>query len=61
MINIFLVLPALILVTIVFLIPMIRYGWISFHSFSVSTNLELVPKVFFLINVISLKAQSAFI
>tara|TARA_Y100001968_G_C19423532_1_gene753106 strand:+ start:1596 stop:2471 length:876 start_codon:yes stop_codon:yes gene_type:complete len=43
MINIFLILPALILVTIVFLIPMIRYGWISFHSFSVSTNLELVP------------------
>ena len=32
-----------ILIGVVFIFPLIRYGWLSFHSFSVVTNLEIIP------------------
>ncbi len=45
MINL-LLLPAFTLILIVFIIPIIRYGWISLHSFSLATNLSLIPNQF---------------
>ncbi|WP_028952085.1 carbohydrate ABC transporter permease [Synechococcus sp. CC9616] len=41
--NALLILPALLLIAIVFGYPMIRYGWLSFHADSVLTGLIPVP------------------
>jgi|TARA_A100001011_G_scaffold224393_1_gene232337 multiple sugar transport system permease protein len=41
--NELLILPALLLIAIVFGYPMIRYGWLSFHADSVLTGLIPVP------------------
>ncbi len=38
-----LLLPAIILITLVFGYPLIRYIWLSLHSYSVLTDLQLVP------------------
>ncbi|QEY31689.1 sugar ABC transporter permease [Synechococcus sp. RSCCF101] len=38
-----LLLPALLLLAVVFGWPMLRYGWLSFHADSVLTNLVAVP------------------
>ncbi len=38
-----LLLPATVLIALIFGIPLIRYAWISTHAFSVITGLELVP------------------
>ena len=41
--NALLILPALMLIAIVFGYPMLRYGWLSFHADSVLTGLIPVP------------------
>ena len=41
--NALLILPALLLIAIVFGYPMLRYGWLSFHADSVLTGLIPVP------------------
>jgi len=41
--NLLLVLPALLLMGLVFVWPMLRYGWLSFHADSVLTGLNPVP------------------
>lgn len=41
--NAVLILPALLLIAIVFGYPMLRYGWLSFHADSVLTGLIPVP------------------
>ncbi len=41
--SLILVLPAIILVILVFVFPLIRYAWLSFHAVSVSTGLVMVP------------------
>ncbi len=42
MINYILILPAIILIGIVFGYPIIRYFWLSFHASSVLTNLDVI-------------------
>ena len=41
--NLLLLLPALLLMGLVFVWPMLRYGWLSFHADSVLTGLNPVP------------------
>ena len=41
--NLLLLLPALLLIGLVFVWPMLRYGWLSFHADSVLTGLNPVP------------------
>ena len=41
--NIILLLPATILIAIIFGFPIIRYFWLSFHASSVLTGLNIVP------------------
>lgn len=41
--NFLLLLPALLLMGLVFVWPMLRYGWLSFHADSVLTGLNPVP------------------
>ena len=41
--NLLLLLPALLLMGLVFIWPMLRYGWLSFHADSVLTGLNPVP------------------
>ena len=41
--NLLLLLPALLLMGLVFVWPMLRYGWLSFHADSVLTGLTPVP------------------
>ena len=41
--NALLIVPALLLIAIVFGYPMLRYGWLSFHADSVLTGLIPVP------------------
>ena len=40
--NILLFVPASILIIIIFCIPILRYIWLSFHAYSVLTNLSIV-------------------
>jgi len=44
--NLFLISPALLMIFIVFVIPMVRYAWLSLHSISVVSGLEAVPNNF---------------
>jgi multiple sugar transport system permease protein len=41
--NLLLTLPALLLLALVFAVPLLRYGWLSFHADSVITGLQPVP------------------
>ena len=41
--NLMLLLPSLLLMGLVFVWPMLRYGWLSFHANSVLTGLNPVP------------------
>ena len=43
MLGMFLALPALLLIALIFGWPMLRYGWLSFHASSVLTGLVAVP------------------
>ncbi|CAK6695565.1 sugar ABC transporter permease [Synechococcus sp. CBW1107] len=41
--TLLLTLPALLLLALVFAVPLVRYGWLSFHADSVITGLQPVP------------------
>jgi multiple sugar transport system permease protein len=41
--TLLLTLPALLLLALVFAVPLLRYGWLSFHADSVITGLQPVP------------------
>tara|TARA_Y100001968_G_scaffold329976_1_gene380592 strand:+ start:453 stop:1319 length:867 start_codon:yes stop_codon:yes gene_type:complete len=41
--NIIILILPFLLISLIFIFPLIRYIWLSFHSFSVVTNLEIIP------------------